>query len=338
MSERITNLKEFEELLAEEPLEQKSGILEVITAKDLLTQDLPEIRYYVEKILPERGLAMLAGPFKTGKSFLVLQLAINLARGEPFLDFETAKSRVLLLSGEGGKELMKNRLVSMAGDGHGLENVFFHIPTKSLDLSLDANLLTLAESCKDKQVDVVIVDPLIKFNTRDENSTKEMAGFVSGLHELRHSAGVAVWMAHHTRKPGKESGRAGNEARGSSVLAGEVDSLLMLNKRATGDYTLHFTLRWAEEPKPIRLEMNPETLLLEHKGELEGNRKVTEERLFDLLTQEGPCDVYHLADITKTADKTVRGYLTAMMNQGLVDSYKEPGARKKQWFVLDAPK
>jgi len=340
--EEVTGWPRLKELIGNDPVElvikwlnlkkeesDEPVILEVFTAADLLTQDLLPVKYHVDGILPEKGLGMLAGPFKAGKSFFVLQMAICLARGEPFLGFDTVKSRVLILSGEGGKELLKDRLVTMAGEGQGMENILFHVPAKSLDLSQEANLISLAKTCNDNRIDVVITDPLIKFNTRDENSTKEMAAFVNGLHELRHSAGVAVWMAHHTRKPGKDGGSSGNEARGSSVLAGEVDSLLMLNKRASGDFTLHFTLRWTEEPRPLRLEMDTGCLFLQNKGDLErGNTKLTAELLYQYIQEGGPSTIKQLAEMTDTSENTVRTYLKKLEKEGLVSYEKgERGLR-----------
>ena len=311
--------------------EEADAPLDVFSAAHLMVQEIPPLQYHVQGILPKKGLAMLAGPFKGGKSFFILQLALCLARGEPFLDFETTGSRVLILSGEGGRELLKDRLTNMAGDGRGLENILFYIPEKNMDLSKEGVRESLAKTCQDNQVDVVIVDPLIKFNTKDENSTKEMADFVNGLHDLRHSASVAVLVAHHTRKPGKDGGSNGYEARGSSVLAGEVDSLLMLNKRDGGDFTLSFTLRWAEEPNPIRLEMNKETLHFESQGDLEkGNTKITPAFLCQVLEAHGPCTMENMMTLTGTSESTVRRHLKKLQQQGLVESFQE-GGQEKQW-------
>jgi len=61
--------------------------------------------------------------------FLPLGATLQAARGRKFLEFEMAQSRVLLLSGEGGPQLLKERLAKMIGDDHtGLENLFFWWP------------------------------------------------------------------------------------------------------------------------------------------------------------------------------------------------------------------
>lgn len=313
----------------QEPKEGKT--FEVFSAAELLTMDIDPMKYHLEGVLPEKGFSMLAGPFKGGKSFFIIQLALSLARGDPFLGFGTRQSRVLILSGEGGQELLRARLIKMAKEERGLENILFYIPEKNLDLADENNRADVIATCENNKVDVVVVDPLIKFNTKDENSTKEMADFINGIHDLRHSAGVAVLVAHHTRKPGKDGTNGGHEARGSSVLAGEVDSLLMLKKRDE-DFTLNFTLRWAEEPDPIRLEFCKETLLFENRGQLEkGNQKISERYLSDVLEENGPCTIKTLADITGVSVNTVRVHLNKLVDQGLAQHNGSKGRNEKLW-------
>ncbi len=320
-------------------VKEPAKVITTMTAAELLQSDLPErVDVISGGLLPKGGLALLAGMFKSGKTILALQVALMTARGGSVLGFETAPGRVLLLSGEGGPQLLRERLEKMTGgEMAGLDDLLLWWPTESrLDLAEEESLAALAEYCKAQKIDLLIIDPLIRFNSLDENSTLEMGRFVRGLAELRQKTGTAIILVHHTRKPGKGSNGGAAEARGSTVLHGEADSLMVLqSRRAGGDFTLQFELRWAEEPPALRLGLDPETLLFSAMGEVEGNRKLTEGRIYDLLIEQGPCTKEQLAEITKTTDRTVQKYLITLEKQGLADHYVEPGTRgRKLWFAI----
>lgn len=324
-----------------EPVKDPAKAITAMTALELLQSDLPPRADVIGGgVLPKGGLALLAGQFKSGKTILGLQAALETARGGSVLGFDTAPGRVLLLSGEGGPQLLRERLERMAGgDMAGMEDLLLWWPTESrLDLAEEESRAALAEYCKAQKIELLIVDPLIRFNSLDENSTLEMGKFVRGLAELRQKTGTAILLVHHTRKPGKGSNGGAAEARGSTVLHGEADSLMVLqSRRANNDFTLQFELRWAEEPPALRLELDPGTLLFNVVGEVEGNRKLTEGRLYDLLMEQGPCTKDGLAEITKTTDRTVQKYLIILEKQGLADNYTEPGSRgKKLWFAINS--
>lgn len=311
-----------------------------MTAAELLTSDLPErVDVISGGILPRAGLALLAGAFKSGKTILALQIALATAQGGQVLGFDTSPGRILLLSGEGGPQLLRERLEKMTqGELSGLDDLLLWWPVESrLDLAEEESLSALAAYCKENEIDLLIIDPLIRFNSLDENSTVEMGKFVRGLADLRQATGAAILLVHHTRKPGKGNTGGAAEARGSTVLHGEADSLLVLqSRRASNDFTLQFELRWAEEPPALRLELDPGTLLFDVLGELEGNRKLTDGRILDLLVEQGPCAKEHLAEITKTTGRTVQKYLVSLEKQRLADNYIESGTTgRKLWFATN---
>ena len=320
-----------------EPDEKPAKAITTMTAAELLQSDLPPRADVIGGgVLPKGGLALLAGQFKSGKTILALQTALMTARGGSVLDFETALGRVLLLSGEGGPQLLRERLEKMTqGDMGGLDDLLLWWPVESrLDLAEEESLAALAEYCTAQKIDLLIIDPLIRFNSLDENSTLEMGRFVRGLADLRQKTGTAILLVHHTRKPGKGSNGGAAEARGSTVLHGEADSLMVLqSRRASNDFTLQFELRWAEEPPALRLELDPETLLFEVAGELEGNRKLSAKKLYDLLQEAGPSTIKELMRLTGTGERTVRTYLKELEAQELA-GYEVPERGAWRWHYL----
>jgi len=71
--------------------------LEIIDAETLLATPLPKTLYIVDNLLPQ-GLSIFCGASKIGKSWLMLDLAVKVANGEPMWGLTTNKCDVLYLT------------------------------------------------------------------------------------------------------------------------------------------------------------------------------------------------------------------------------------------------
>lgn len=70
--------------------------LKTIDADTLLSTPMRKTLFVVDGLIPQ-GLSVLSGSSKIGKSWLMLWLGIQVARGQPVWEFETHKSDVLYL-------------------------------------------------------------------------------------------------------------------------------------------------------------------------------------------------------------------------------------------------
>ncbi len=68
--------------------------LAVIDGETLMDARLPKRSFCVETLLPE-GISMLGGAPKVGKSWMVLLLALQVAKGEPLWNLPTKQGTVL---------------------------------------------------------------------------------------------------------------------------------------------------------------------------------------------------------------------------------------------------
>ena len=57
--------------------------------------------WLIKNVLEVGGLAMLVGESGVGKSFVVIDIAVSVALGEPWLDLPTAQGPVFVIAGEG---------------------------------------------------------------------------------------------------------------------------------------------------------------------------------------------------------------------------------------------
>lgn len=94
---------------APEPETAKPAGVQAWSARELSEMVLPPIRHVVEGLLP-MGMGVLVAKPKLGKSWMVLDLCLAVAQGEPFLGFPTRQHGTLYLALEDGKSRMQTRL------------------------------------------------------------------------------------------------------------------------------------------------------------------------------------------------------------------------------------
>ena len=89
--------------------------LKTIDADTLLSTPMDKTLFVVDGLIPQ-GLSVLSGSSKIGKSWLMLWLSIQVARGQPVWEFETHKSDVLYLCLEDTYARIQNRLYKISDE------------------------------------------------------------------------------------------------------------------------------------------------------------------------------------------------------------------------------
>ena len=88
---------------------QNVKTLAVIDGETLMDARLPKRSFCVETLLPE-GISMLGGAPKVGKSWMVLLLALQVAKGEPLWNLPTKQGTVLYLTLEDSQSRLQDRV------------------------------------------------------------------------------------------------------------------------------------------------------------------------------------------------------------------------------------
>lgn len=284
----------------------------LVNGKELNAQD--HSRDYIigtdnAGILAPGFLIWVLGPPKTGKSLLALDMAMAIAdkKSSDWCEFPVGMhSRVLFLSAEGGPKLLQDRQNKREQNP---EDIIYWWPQNGQKIDVAERPQDLVQMIKDAKAEVVFLDPLVKFHSLDENSTKDMALLMKRLQEIRLETGAAIVMVHHTRKKGQNS-KAGSamEARGSSVIWGEVDSTLVLEKASNhkNKLNLDFELRWSEAPAMHVLGRNPDLrfLVLDIVERGDGREKLPVEAIYELL-EANPGRWFSKRDIVNEIDAEV---------------------------------
>lgn len=74
--------------------QKKFKKLRTVSGDELMKKTVKPVQFDVKDLLP-RGLSIVAGKRKEGKSWLMLDLCFSVAAGETFLDFDTEQGTVL---------------------------------------------------------------------------------------------------------------------------------------------------------------------------------------------------------------------------------------------------
>ena len=218
-------------------------------------------------IIPQGGLAILAGRPGAGKTTFVLDLACHLAAGLPFPNSDgngrapapwpiDKPLRVALIENEGPQEMFRLKLADK------LERFPHDIRERGGYLSIqawrwgafnfaDADAHRRAQSeLESDGIDLVIGDPLTMLGPRGVGSPEDTRVFVQMLYPLGLAQSRAFLFLHHFRERAERN--EDELARVSGAWGGHLDTLLTLQAGAQKEKArLSFPkLRWASEKPP----------------------------------------------------------------------------------------
>lgn len=175
---------------------------------------------------------LLAGPSKAGKSFLLMELACALASGREWIGFPCAKGRVLYVNLEIDRASCERRLHDIfCRMGAGIEDArnidVWNLRGRSVPM--DALAPRLIHRARTKGYVAVIIDPIYKVITGDENSASDMAKFCNQFDRVAEECACSVIYCHHFAKGLAGDRKSLDRASGSGVFARDPDALLTIS-------------------------------------------------------------------------------------------------------------
>ena len=205
----------------------------LLTSSDLAAT--PVMRWRVKGILPESGVVAMFGPSRSGKSFLVMDLAQAIAEGREWFGYRTTQAKVTYCALEGGAGIASRVAAFRKARGGDSANVTYLAQSFNL---LDANErrdLVAAIRAAGGAGGVVILDTLARAapNT-DENDSKSMGAVIAAATDLQAELDGLVILIHHT---GKDSTRG---LRGHSSLDAALDGAIEVSREMDNrEWRLH---------------------------------------------------------------------------------------------------
>lgn len=194
--------------------------------------NLPELSPpLIDGVLRQGHKMLLAGPSKAGKSYLMIQLVIAIAEGKRWLGLDCAKGKVLYINLELDKPSALHRFKDVYNaleyEPNNLNNIeIWNLRGKAVPM--DKLAPKLIRRAQKKNYIAVVIDPIYKVITGDENSADQMAHFTNQFDKVATELNCAVIYAHHHSKGSQGSKRSMDRASGSGVFARDPDALLDL--------------------------------------------------------------------------------------------------------------
>ena len=197
---------------------------------DTFKDNPPELPEELITGILRRGHKMLiSGSSKAGKSFLLMELCIAIAEGKPWLGFPCKKGRVLYVNLEIDPASAINRFLKIY-EALGL-------PIKNADsivvwnlrghaVPLDQLVPKLIRRVRNQHFDAIVIDPIYKVITGDENNASEMGAFCNQFDKICTETGCSTIYCHHHSKGAQGMKKAMDRASGSGVFARDPDAQL----------------------------------------------------------------------------------------------------------------
>lgn len=173
----------------------------------------------------------IVGPSKAGKSFLLIELAIAIAEGTKWLGRQCRQGRVLYINLELDKNSCTRRFVDVyAAMGIPARHYSFidRWNLRGRTMPLDKLTPKLIRRAAKRGYELVIIDPIYKVLTGDENSASEMAAFCNLFDRISKDCGCAIVYCHHHSKGSQGDKRSMDRASGSGVFARDPDAMIDL--------------------------------------------------------------------------------------------------------------
>ena len=278
--------------------------LKTIDADTLLSTPMDKTLFVVDGLIPQ-GLSVLSGSSKIGKSWLMLWLSLQVARGQPVWEFETHKSDVLYLCLEDTYARIQNRLYKITDEAPSE----LRIATTSFQIGngLEEQIEQYLSDFPNTKL--VIIDTFQK--VRDSKNSSGKSGMYAGdyddvtaLKNISYKYGIAVVVVHQVRKL-KDVSDPFNEVSGSTGITGAADTNFVLKRsRANETGTLLATGRDIEYQE-LTLKFNSNS----HLWEL-----VERKNMEDIRREEIPKFILRLVDFMSEI-KEWQGTATELITQ-----------------------
>lgn len=300
------------------------------TARSLLSTEFPELTWVVKDLLPE-GLCFLAGRPKRGKSWLALQIAIDVVTGGSSLG-TTSHGKVLYLALEDSPRRIKTRLQQMRAEKS--DDLFFLNTFPQLDQGGYNRLMDLMEQYRPI---LVVVDTLarVQGRKRDGDSNADMTDLLSPLQALALEAHCAILMIDHHRKPGQDPADMIDDIAGSTAKTAVADAILGLYRKS-GDAlaTLKITGRDVEERDiPLLWDSLQFHWRLEKKAEL----TVRDQRVIQFVDSVGEADINVIATHLGLTTRAIQEDMADLVARGLLGELTVPTGTRGRPRTLYTP-
>lgn len=299
--------------------EAEIHLLQTFSADNILDTHYPEPVWVVPGLLPN-GLSILAGAPKVGKSWLSLQLAMNIATGSTFLGRNVEAGQALVVALEDPPRRLQSRMITM-GWPKGLSVDFMALGQfeEQVGNILNGGAEKLARQIKARKYRLVILDTLSRAVTGDQQDVEIMTRMLTPFQEMAHQVNCAILLVDHHRKSNAGEPDAIADILGSTAKGALADTIWGLyRERGKAASRLSVTGRDVVEQN-LQVEFNNDLHLWIYKGDA-NELALTERRqeILNALAEFGPSTATTIAKKIDKDRSNTDGRIKDLVNAGLI--------------------
>ena len=185
----------------------------------------------IKGVLRKGHKMLVAGPSKAGKSWSLIKLCIAIAEGLDWCGFKCTQGKVLYVNLELDPasciDRFKKVYSQLQVNQPNVNNIdIWNLRGKSAPM--DKLAPKLIRRALKKKYDAVVIDPIYKVLTGDENSADQMAHFCNQFDKVCTELKASTICCHHHSKGTQGLKRSGDRASGSGVFLRDPDAYIDL--------------------------------------------------------------------------------------------------------------
>ena len=233
---------------------KKQRKFDIIDGETLADMDLQSSQFCVDTLLPQ-GITILGGSPKVGKSWLVMNLCVRVANGEPIWNLPTHRGTTLYLCLEDPLYRVQERLNRVTADPPA--NAFFTTASDKLGDGLCEQIRNFVVEHPDTKLIAVDTFQIVRESSTDASYASDYEE-VRKLKQLADDLKISLLLVHHLRKQGDSDPL--NKISGTTGISGAVDAVFVLDKdkRSGSSAKLICTGREIED-RELELQLSKET-------------------------------------------------------------------------------
>lgn len=317
------------------------------------------VSWLVQDWLPDKSVTFLVSPPESYKTWILLDLAVSVASGVPFLGrYEVNNTGpTLIIQQEDSHSGLTDRLALIAEQKLGayakLEGdswqipampdipVYVH-PSRMLRFDNEKVIKELEEQIKTLRPKVIMIDPLYSTTSAVDNYMADLASKMMVLKTWRDKYGCSFLISHHSKKMLDPDSTAREDAWGSQFLNAFLEAGWQVRRNprlAPNEVVVRRHSKVMGNQAPISLTFDISTVypmkyaVTTRQYEVQAAQARSEQQATLLDLMQGPVSNSELCSMTGKAKSTISRQIKQLEMAGLVE--KMPDGRWKSKGVSE---
>lgn len=180
--------------------------------------DREEVRWICKPFIAEQAIGFIAGLPESRKSWILIDLAIEAAKGGGLWlnKFPVKGAKVLLIDQERSKSEVQRRLTAVISAKEmsvtSIQNALFVRCGTTTRIDLQHSYDALRKEIADIRPDLILIDSFATFHTKNESNRAEIQQVMERIKDLRNEFKCAIIMIHHETKQAYQNKKDGAES------------------------------------------------------------------------------------------------------------------------------